>query len=506
MTDPGGTGGELHAQHLGLPVLAALVDGSRTAIVVLRADRSVVYGNPAACLLLGRSLVGLRGHDLLDRVPVDERPQLSPRLKPSSTDRAVTFNSTVLGADDTEHEVTGSALPVRTDGASFVALTLWDQTEPHAAMRAGAALVQTAAMVGAASVDVMLTHIAQHAVEGTRASGCHLVVVDDEDRFADRGAYWRPGSDDAHARARGSHWVETAEVAAAAWIDAITVGAILPGEAPGQPVVLPDARMTWSTDPITRSYAEATCGLSYRAALGIPLGWQNRVIGLCVLYLPSEVALLTESELAFATALADQAALAVMNGRLSAAAGETAALNERGRLARELHDSVIQALFSMTMHARAAQLALESSDVGPVVSLAGPLHELSTLTRDALAEMRALIFELRPGALAEQGLVLALRQQGTVLAARHGFTFGFDGPVERIILEDEVEEQLYRIALEALHNVAKHARATQVEIRLVAEANSVRLTVVDDGDGFDTRTMHPGHFGLSTMAERASSV
>ncbi len=506
MTEPDAFAGGPRAQHLGLPVLAALVDGSRAAVVVLRPDRLVVYGNPAACLLLGRSLVGLRGHDLLERVPPDERPQLLRRLAPSTADPAVTFTSTVLGADDTEHEVTGSALPVRTDKAPFVVLTLWDQTGPHSAVRAGAALVQTAALVGGASVEVMLTQIARHAVEGTRANGCQLVVVDDEDRFADGGAYCLPRPGETHQGSRHSRWAESTGRPAAAWVSAMTAGAILVGGAPGQPVVLPDARTMWGTNPVTRNHADEISGLPYRAALGVPLGWQNRVIGLCILYLPSEVAVLTEGELAFATALADQAALAIMNARLSAAAGEAAALNERGRLARELHDSVIQALFSMTMHARAAQLALESSEVEPVVPIAAPLRELSTLIHDALAEMRALIFELRPGALAEEGLVLALRQQAAVLSARDGFTVDVDGPVARIALEDEVEQQLYRIAVEALHNVAKHARATRVEIRLVADETGVRLTVADDGCGFDTRTAHPGHFGLSTMAERASSV
>ena len=506
MTEPGAPGGGSRAHHLGLPVLAALVDGSRAAVVVLRTDRHVVYANPAACLLLGRSLAGLRERDLLARVPPDERPELLRRLAPSTADPAVTFTSTVLGADDTEHEVTGSALRVRTDGAPLVVLTLWDQTGPHSAVRRGAALVQTAALVGGAGVDVMLAEVAQHAVEGTRASACQLVVVDDEDRFSDRGAYFRPGAGGAHAEAGGCRWMEASDGAAAAWVGAMTAGAILVGGAPGQPVVLPDARTIWGTDPVTRDHAESMSGLRYSGALGVPIGWQNRVIGLCILYLPSEVGVLTESELAFATALADQAALAVMNARLSAAAGETAALNERGRLARELHDSVIQALFSMTMHARAARLALESSGDELVVPLAGPLIELSTLIHDAMAEMRALIFELRPGALAEEGLMLALQQQAAVLSARSGFAVAVHGPVARIALEDEVEQQLYRIALEALHNVAKHAHATQVEIRLVADATGVRLTVADDGEGFDTRTAHPGHFGLSTMAERASSV
>lgn len=495
------------AQQLGLPVLAALVDGSRAAMVVLRADRVVVYANPAACLLLGRPLDQLRGRDLLERVPADEHAELLRHLDPPVADPAITFTSIVRGVDDAEREVVGSVLPVQVEASAWLVLTLWDQTGPRSATRTGAALVQTAAQVGTTSVDTMLTQIAQHIVEGTRASKCGLVVAGDDDRLSAGGVFCRespPGV--LYRRASRSGWPGVTRRPATEWITAMTGGAVLLGGVPGTPVLLTDARARWEADPVTSAYAASIAELPYRGALGIPLSWRNHVIGLCTLYLPAEVAVLTESELAFATALADQAALAVMNARLSAQAGETAALRERARLARELHDSVIQALFSMTMHTRAAQLAMESSDAEPVALVASSLAEVSDLIRDALAEMRALIFELRPGALADEGLVEALRHQAAVLSSRAGVAASVEGPSTRVVLDDEVEQQLYRIAVEALHNVVHHAQATSVVVRVVPDVQGIRLTVDDDGTGFDTETPRPGHLGLSTMADRARTI
>lgn len=506
MTDAETSRGERRAGELGVRVLAELVDSTRAAVVVLDDHRRTVYGNRAACQLLGRPLARLRGRDLLERVPVGERSTLRPHLDPRSADPRVTFASIVHGIDDTEQEVVGSALTVRTDGPPLVVVTLWDQSGQHSAMRTGVALAQTVALVGATSIDVMLGRIAQHAVEGTRASGCTVVVVGEDDEFADGGAYssghcpalvdWRPGGP---GRA-------TADPSATRWMRAVSGGAVVVGGAPGQPAVLPDARTMWEADPVTHDYAAAIAELSYQVGVAIPLSWQDRVIGLCILCLPPGIDVTTESELAFVTALADQAALAVVNARLTAQAGEIAALSERARLARELHDSVSQALFSMTMHARAAQLAMDKAGVDPDDPLAGSVGHVYDLTRDALAEMRALIFELRPDALADEGLVAALRRQGAVLSARERIIVTVDGPEPRIPVTAEVEQQLYRIAVEALHNVAEHARATEVSVRVETDPRTVRLTVADDGAGFDTRAPHAGRPGRSTMAERADAV
>ena len=183
-----------------------------------------------------------------------------------------------------------------------------------------------------------------------------------------------------------------------------------------------------------------------------------------------------------------------------------AALAERQRLARELHDSVSQSLFSMTMHARAAQLAMGRAAVDPGSPLSRSVGQLAELARGALAEMRALIFELRPAALAEEGLVAAVSRQAAALAAREGLAVRVNGPQQRLGLDPATEEHLYRIVLEALNNTVKHAGAASATVTVTAGEDAVRVIAADDGAGFDPSQRRPGHLGLDTMAERAAAA
>lgn len=206
-------------------------------------------------------------------------------------------------------------------------------------------------------------------------------------------------------------------------------------------------------------------------------------------------------------AMADQAALAVQNSVLFAEQAEVVGTAERQRLARELHDSVSQALFSMTMHARTAERRLES--LGTEADLArAEVSRLQDLTKGALAEMRALIFELRPGALADEGLAAALKKQAAAVAAREQVLIDVDAPPHRLPLTADAEEHLYRIALEAMNNAVKHARPRRIDvtIALVDDGRAVQVSVADDGIGFDTTEEHLGHLGLGTMRERASAL
>ena len=182
---------------------------------------------------------------------------------------------------------------------------------------------------------------------------------------------------------------------------------------------------------------------------------------------------------------------------------------ERGRIARDLHDSVSQALFSMTLQARALQLAVQRECHDPHGPVAEGIANIRQLTQGALAEMRALIFELRPDALAEEGLVSALRKHVAALEAKEGLTVTLSVPTEDLSLEPPVEENLYRLAQEALNNVVKHARARSVKVRVErpdAGSQGIQLEISDDGFGFDTGVKHPGHLGLRTMAERAKAL
>ncbi len=182
-------------------------------------------------------------------------------------------------------------------------------------------------------------------------------------------------------------------------------------------------------------------------------------------------------------------------------AGELAAGEERAHLARELHDSVTQALFSMTLVSRSVELLLERD----VDAAKAQITQLRELQREALAEMRALIFELRPGNLEQDGLSRALKTHTAALQGRIGLPVVVESDLEER-LPLPVEEALYRIAQEALHNVVKHATAQQVRVELGRTRAGVRLRVQDDGRGFDPASVPAGHLGLAGMEARAARI
>jgi PAS domain S-box-containing protein len=182
-------------------------------------------------------------------------------------------------------------------------------------------------------------------------------------------------------------------------------------------------------------------------------------------------------------------------------AGELAAGEERAHLARELHDSVTQALFSMTLVSRSVELLLEKDLEAAKVQIT----QLRELQREALAEMRALIFELRPGNLEQDGLSRALKTHTAALQGRIGLPVVVESDLEER-LPLPVEETLYRIAQEALHNVVKHAAAHQVRVDVGRIRSGVRLRIQDDGKGFDPQQVPAGHLGLAGMEARAARI
>jgi len=200
-------------------------------------------------------------------------------------------------------------------------------------------------------------------------------------------------------------------------------------------------------------------------------------------------------------AFADQAAIAIQNARLYSQAQAFATLQERQRLARDLHDAVSQTLFSASVIAESLPRLLTRD----TTKVERGLTQLHQLTRGALAEMRALLVELYPAELVETDLSDLLRQLADSLASRT--TTAIDLFVENVgPLPPDVQMALYRIAQEALNNVARHARATQVIIQLVGRAAGVEIHFTDDGCGFDETQAYPTHFGLANMRERAASI
>ncbi len=190
---------------------------------------------------------------------------------------------------------------------------------------------------------------------------------------------------------------------------------------------------------------------------------------------------------------------------------QAAAMAERSRLSRELHDSVSQALFGIVLGTRTAMdraqnfVSLDSQNhANGISAIIDPLAYILTLSEAALVELRALIFELRPESLQTEGLLAALRKQSEVLMLRQRIqtTAEFDADEPDVPLP--VKEALYRIGIEAVQNLIKHSHATTAHISLLTQDHKLVLEIRDNGDGFDLNQNFPGHLGLHSMRERAA--
>ena len=271
-----------------------------------------------------------------------------------------------------------------------------------------------------------------------------------------------------------------------------------------EPVIVGDVR---DDSLLARAYRGAVADLiqspafSYvRSWMAVPMVLNDRVTGLLSLS-HAEPNVYAPQHARLAGAIANQAAVAIENAKLYERAQGAAVLEERQRLARELHDSVTQSLFSMTMISGALP-RLVKRDHGMALER---IERLNELAQGALAEMRALIFELRPESLEREGLTVALEKLAAAIRARDGLAVDLDlCPEPDAPLE--VQDALYRIAQEALNNILKHANAHRVSLALLREPDAITLDVRDDGVGFDPSGHFPGHLGQRTMRERAARL
>jgi two-component system nitrate/nitrite sensor histidine kinase NarX len=259
-----------------------------------------------------------------------------------------------------------------------------------------------------------------------------------------------------------------------------------------------------------------------RSWMWVPLAVKGRIIGgLGIAHAKRNY--FTAHQAALALSMADQVAITMVNAELYEHAQALAALQERQRLAQNLHDAVNQSLFSAGLIAEVLPRLWERDQTEARHSL----EDLRRLTRGALAEMRELLAELRPSVLTDSSLGDLLRQLANAFSGRTNMPVSVKIAGEHV-LPAEIQVALYRICQEALNNIAKHAGACQVEIELQYESearvntgktnlqasgpqeiavSSVEMLIRDDGAGFNTGDIAaPGHYGRGMMNERAEAV
>jgi signal transduction histidine kinase len=232
----------------------------------------------------------------------------------------------------------------------------------------------------------------------------------------------------------------------------------------------------------------------------LPLQIRGRTLGVLAIIGP-QGSRFTTGQLALFQSIADQLGVAIENARLFEKAEEAAIAAERNRLARDLHDAVTQTLFSASLIADVLPKIWEKKPVEGHKRL----EELRQLTRGALSEMRTLLLELRPAALMDTDLGDLIGHQVNAFSARTRLSVSYERNCEGNS-PPEVKEMFYRITQEAFNNIAKHADASQVSVKLDSHAEQVELVIQDDGNGFDLEEGMTEGLGLGIMQERARNV
>jgi len=468
-------------------IVRALVEVVPTPVVVADGPGRYVYINPAACAFFGRPVEELVGTEVMDSIVPREREEVGSYLCSTATAEPGRRSITMLGRGGQEREVLLHHTPMELGGKLLLIGIVEDVTENRRVRREAVALAQSAASLAISrSPDATLDALAQSVVETTSAVACGVYLLEgDGNNLRTAGTFGLPRGYAAAADAAQKRGAPRAAIRA---IEARAT------------VIDEDVISRRLADPRFAPLHDLIRDASWSNIVSLPLMQHDTAIGALNAYYPSGQRP-PEIDMSFLRAMADQATSAVDYGRLLAASREKVALEERQRLARDLHDSVSQAVYGIALGARSA-MELLSKDPAQVRE---PLEYVLRLSAAALAAMRALIFELRPEALEREGLTGALKHHTAVLRARHGIAVdeSFDGEPT---MSWESKQALYRIAQEALHNAGRHARATQVRIVLSQDAARIRLEVWDNGVGFDTESEHPGHFGLNTMRERANEL
>jgi PAS domain S-box-containing protein len=263
----------------------------------------------------------------------------------------------------------------------------------------------------------------------------------------------------------------------------------------GTPLMIPNL----ANDPRAPQAVRTNGLLTY---VGVPMRAKGKVLGVFSVFGEAGHQLYME-EMTLLASIADQVGVAVEHAWLYQQAEQLAVMEERERLARDLHDSVTQSLYCLTLFAEAGRRLIKSGDLERAESY---LARLADTAQDALKEMRLLVYELRPPPLEREGLVGAIQQRLGAVERRVG--------VKAHLLVDDavrlpapVEEGLYRIVQEALNNALKHAMATSVTVRIHVAEEHVELEVVDDGIGFDPAAAGKmSGMGLANMQERAKRL
>jgi len=477
----------LRPEQLGLGVLGSVLDLALDGILVATDQREIIYANAAMGPITGRPHADLIGRDYIELIAPRSRDAILNYTQSSLIGKTGLRRTIILRPTGDEREIEYSNMLLNGPHGPLICSIVRDVTDVRRREREASSLAQIAASLTLDQpMERTLDSLAAHVVESTRAIATAVLLMDESGQYL---------------RTVGTSGLPAGASAAleAAWPAAISRSPVARAFQTQRVFIMRDARAR-DMPPDDDAVPDMVQDVAWDTIVAVPLVYHGRGLGVLNAYFLPD-AHPDGPEVEFLKAIADQAAVAVENARLYHAAQQKAALEERQRLARELHDSVSQALYGIGLGARTARTLLDTNP-----EHAGePLDYVLQLAEAGLTEMRSLIFELRPESLEREGIITALNRQARALRARHSLTVEVTTCPEPEAPLD-IKEAIYRIAQEALHNVVKHAHATKITLHLAADEQGLTLTIQDDGVGFDPGGSFPGHLGLRSMRERASRI
>ena len=240
----------------------------------------------------------------------------------------------------------------------------------------------------------------------------------------------------------------------------------------------------------------------FGAYIGVPIRIKGQLYGVLSI-LGKSFEKMTLEQISLLASVADEMAVAIERAQLREQAKEAAVMEERQRLARELHDSVTQYLYSIPLLTKGWQRMVDDASQEEIK---GWLDHLGVISTQILKEMRLLLYDLRPLALEQDGLVGAIRRRLETVESRFEIKTNLEIDAN-IVLPPKIEQELYRIIQEAINNTVKHAEANEITVRLRKSREYLELEIEDNGIGFDPLVSESGRgIGLSSMRERAKSI
>lgn len=486
-------GSELRLESFDSALLAAVLESSLDGFLLFDNGLRCLFANQAVCQILGRSPETMRGQ-LLPGFFAAGGHEMRFMLGTGH------WPAVVMRASGEKCEVECTQAVIEQGGKIQGVLMMRDLTNARPATREAHIVKQlTTRIIYTESLESILATLARDVVQMLDLQACFITLVSGSPpQFRVLSDYGLPPGFTATMK------------------DLAQVGARLPTLYAFQKsrIVLHNfpandafytrlfPRRHWSSevDALLHRFLELRLQFPGGNIVSVPLRYQGATLGVLNAYYP--VASPPDlADLSLFSSIAELTAVAIHNAREFAAARERAALEERRRLARELHDSVSQQLYGVALGVQSARHFIETDP--PYATEA--LDYALSLARACQADMRALLFVLHPKELESAGLVEALTRHALAVGSRYNLAVELDFCVEPDLPFDG-KEALYRIAQEALHNVVKHAQAQRVMLHLSQVGMNIILRIEDDGVGFDSTAAFPGHLGLQSMQERAQRL